>query len=273
MKYITLFENFDSSETDYKYYKILRDDILKSIEDDVIDIFQHMKDEHKGSEDLFICVKSFREVVNDNVIRIDFGYEYHDTDMTVIDTKKYKDDFLRLNDYLNEIGFEFNYFCWDDSGKIEWVYPPEKHNNEDNSIDIIFKIKPTNHIRMYYRDKGIFEKFTNTIYKKKNENLKLVDLSNIILDLRELCYELSDENIIWRIYPDSEIRKNILSFQLRDILDKNRPDKVEFYLEIHINSKLTDPNKRSGMFDAPEWFIIFLKRIENSMSYYDFKTI
>jgi hypothetical protein len=93
------------------------------------------------------------------------------------------------------------------------------------------------------------------------------------LDLRELCYELSDENIIWRIYPDSEIRKNILSFQLRDILDKNRPDKVEFYLEIHINSKLTDPNKRSGMFDAPEWFIIFLKRIENSMSYYDFKTI
>jgi len=105
------------------------------------------------------------------------------------------------------------------------------------------------------------------------ENFKLTDISNIILDLRDLCYELDDEGINWVVYPDTEIRKNILSFQLRDLLDKNRSDKVQFFLEILVNHKLTDSTKRSGMFDAPEWFIEFLKRVEDSMSYYDFKTI
>ena len=104
------------------------------------------------------------------------------------------------------------------------------------------------------------------------ENFKLSDIKNIISELRDLCYELDDEGISWKIHPDNEIRRNILSFQLRDLIDKERSDKVDFYLNIDVNNKLTDKVKRSGMFSAPEWFIEFLKRVEDVMSYYGFKT-
>ena len=57
-------------------------------------------------------------------------------------------------------------------------------------------------------------------YIKLFENFRLNDVSNIMLDIRDLCYELDDEGITWKIYPDTEIRKNILSFQLRDLLNK-----------------------------------------------------
>lgn len=105
------------------------------------------------------------------------------------------------------------------------------------------------------------------------ENFKLSDIRNIISELRDLCYELDDEGISWEIHPDKEIRRNILSFQLRDLIDKERSDKVDFYLNIDVNNKLTDKVKRSGMFSAPEWFIEFLKRVEDAMSYYGFKTL
>lgn len=110
-------------------------------------------------------------------------------------------------------------------------------------------------------------------YIKLFENFRLNDVSNIMLEIRDLCYELDDEGISWKIYPDTEIRKNILSFQLRDLLNKESGDKVIFYLDIDVNNKLTDRNKRSGMLDLPQWFIEFLTRVEDSMSYYNFKTI
>jgi hypothetical protein len=110
-------------------------------------------------------------------------------------------------------------------------------------------------------------------YIKLFENFRLNDVSNIMLDIRDLCYELDDEGISWKIYPDTEIRKNILSFQLRDLLNKERSDKVLFYLDIDVNSKLTDSTKRSGMFQAPQWFIDLLERVESTVKYYGFKTI
>jgi len=245
VRYIKLFENWTWLNKSNWY----------SIQSDVIDIFQDMKDDHQGSKDLFISVRLLKKPISGNSLIIEFGDEYHDTDMTFIDTSQYKEDFLRLNDYLLEKGFEFNYFCWDDNISSS----PIVFNRE--SVDKLFSIKPTNYIKIYYKHLDV------------SENFKLTDISNIMLDLRDLCYELDDEGINWTVYPDTEIRKNILSFQLRDLLDKNRSDKVQFYLEIDVNNKLTDTSKRSGMFDSPEWFIDFLKRIEDSMSYYNFKTI
>ena len=132
MKHLKLFEGFD--------------DVWYSIQSDVNDIFLEMKDEHNGTEDLYIYVKLLilKEPVYKNRIRIDFGDEYHDTTMTCIDTKKYKEDFLRLNDYLAEMEYKFNYFCWDNRGKIEWV--------DEDGIDKLFEIGKTNYIKIYFKN-------------------------------------------------------------------------------------------------------------------------
>jgi hypothetical protein len=167
MRYIKLFEGFD--------------DVWYSIQSDVNDIFLEMKDEHKGTEDLYIYVKLLKEPVKKNRLRIDFGDEYHDTTMTYIDTKKYKEDFLRLNDYLVEIGYKFNYFCWDNRGKIECI---------DEGIDKLFEIEQTNHIKIYYTDLDINERYEYI------DKLNIKDLDEDILDkIQDVFKKLNKEDV------------------------------------------------------------------------------
>lgn len=189
MNFIKLFENFDN--------------IWYSIQSDVNDIFIDMVDDHTGTEDLYIYVKLLKEPVKKNRLRIDFGDEYHDTVMTCIDTKKYKDDFLRLNDYLMEKGFKFNYFCWDNRGKIDYVR---------DGVDKLFEIEQTNHIKKYYTDIEINENYEyidklnlkgldkNTINKIKDTfaNLDKDDVRDVFYDLEDFGYHISIIPCLWK---------------------------------------------------------------------------
>lgn len=105
------------------------------------------------------------------------------------------------------------------------------------------------------------------------EKFDLIKVSDVMLGLRDLAYELDDEDVKWRLEPDldDDIRKNILSFYLRDLLDKGRKD-IEFFLDVMVDKPLTDKNKRSGVFSAPEWFIYFLQRVIDYMDGFGFKT-
>jgi hypothetical protein len=105
------------------------------------------------------------------------------------------------------------------------------------------------------------------------EKFDLIKVSDVMLGLRDLAYELDDEGVNWRLEPDldNDIRKNILSFYLRKLLDESRKD-IKFFLDVMVDKPLTDKTKRSGMFSAPEWFIDFLQRVIDYMDGFGFKT-
>jgi glycyl-tRNA synthetase alpha subunit len=67
-------------------------------------------------------------------------YDINHKDM-ILYTNKYKDELLRLNDYLEMNGYEFS----------TYNYPGVSNDEITNDFNKIFEIKPINSISLYYK--------------------------------------------------------------------------------------------------------------------------
>lgn len=93
MKHLKLFEGYELDGRDN----------FDEIQSDIVDIFQEMIDENDG---LSIDV---REISIVNRVRNKINIEISTYKSAIIDIAKYKEVFIRLNEYLNSIGYIFNY--------------------------------------------------------------------------------------------------------------------------------------------------------------------
>lgn len=104
------------------------------------------------------------------------------------------------------------------------------------------------------------------------------EFAKLISDLKDLSLEFEDNNCGCKIFPDDEIKLNILSLKSRGHLGSiNQP----FYLEIDVFKTMASNNSHwydrdTGhniqMFSLPDWFISNCRRIEDYMQSEGFMT-
>lgn len=116
---------------------------------------------------------------------------------------------------------------------------------------------------------------TYTLFERVSKETKIFEsrfqeFKKIISDLKDLSLEFEDNNCQCKIFPDDEIKLNILSLKSRGHLGSiNQP----FYLEIDIDRRIiTLDEKRSGFGPLPNWFIENCREIEGYMQSEGFMT-
>lgn len=126
MKTIKLFENFNS------------------LSDDIKDILIEISDIEKA----YINVREIK--MGPNKIIVTIGDELADLDMISINPSKYKDEFLRLKDFMELNDYEFSSISYDDSGDIKFP-KTELGLKGEELFDHLFSIYETNYIRFYFK--------------------------------------------------------------------------------------------------------------------------
>lgn len=108
-------------------------------------------------------------------------------------------------------------------------------------------------------------------YLRKNRifESRFLEFRGVISTLKDICLEFEDNNCYFKIFPESDIKLNIISLNSRGYLNFTEP----FYLEIDIDRRIIKPDeKRSGFGSFPEWFIDNCRRIEDFMKSEGFET-
>lgn len=97
------------------------------------------------------------------------------------------------------------------------------------------------------------------------------ELKEVISTIKDICQEFEDNNCSYNIEPSNDIRIKVMALQGKGEVfqDINMP----FYLEINIDRKICQDEKRSGFGPFPEWFIETCRRIEDFMLSEGFKTL
>lgn len=106
---------------------------------------------------------------------------------------------------------------------------------------------------------------TYKLFESKFDNIK-----SMIETIRDISIEFEDNNCSCSIFPQDDIKLNIVSLKSRGHLSSiSQP----FYLEIDIDRRIIVPNyKRSEFGPFPEWFIDNCRRIEDFMKAEGFET-
>jgi hypothetical protein len=95
------------------------------------------------------------------------------------------------------------------------------------------------------------------------------EMKSIFDNLKDLSIEFLDNNCQYKLFPQDDIRINLLSLKSRGILKPVIP----FYIEIDIDRRIITPDeKRSGFGSLPDWFIDNCRRIEDYMKSEGYKT-
>jgi len=102
---------------------------------------------------------------------------------------------------------------------------------------------------------------------------RFLDFRKTLDTLKDLCLEFEDNECPAKIWPEDDIKLNLVSLRSRGLLkhiDRNEP----FYVEIDINRRIIQyDDKRSGFGPLPEWFIDNCRVIEQLMESEGFKTL
>jgi hypothetical protein len=123
-----------------KTYKLFESSNINDIRNDINDILLELKDD---DENIRVIVQELPHNTNRLSIEIYYKediYDINQKDM-ILDTNKYKDELLRLNDYLEMNGYEFS----------TYNYPGVSNDEITNDFNKIFEIKPINSISLYYK--------------------------------------------------------------------------------------------------------------------------
>jgi hypothetical protein len=105
-------------------------------------------------------------------------------------------------------------------------------------------------------------------YLQKFENYNFIEVKELINSLSDLCLELSDNNIEYEIYPSNDILIKILTFDYKNLLDKDTKVKIpDFFLSIYVEKKLKNDTTYK------DWFIDFLYKLEGMMELYKFECL
>ena len=109
---------------------------------------------------------------------------------------------------------------------------------------------------------------TYNLFESHKYSMK--DFMNIIDDLRDKCFEFSDNGCIWKIKPEDEIKINLLRLVYNGTIESKG---VVFKLEIDIRKIKPGDNMRFNSQFLPNWFINLCREIESMMMSYGFKTL
>lgn len=99
---------------------------------------------------------------------------------------------------------------------------------------------------------------------------RFVELKEVVSTIKDICQDFEDNNCLCKIFPQDDIKLNIVSLKSRGHLGSIIQS---FYLEIDINRRIisTDEN-RTGFGTFPEWFIENCRRVEDYMISEGFET-
>jgi hypothetical protein len=123
-----------------KTYKLFESSNINDIRNDINDILLELKDD---DDTIRVVIQELPHNTNRLSIEIYYNediYDINQKDM-ILDTNKYKDELLRLNDYLEMNGYEFS----------TYNYPGVSNDEITNDFNKIFEIKPINSITLYYK--------------------------------------------------------------------------------------------------------------------------
>ena len=118
-----------------KTYKIFESSNIEYLRNDINDILLEMKDD---DETIRVAVRKTPFRLGIEIYYNEGIYDDHKDKM--LDTNKYKDELLRLNDYLEMNGYTF----------LTYNYPGITDYETTNEFNKIFEIKPINSISLYY---------------------------------------------------------------------------------------------------------------------------
>ena len=100
---------------------------------------------------------------------------------------------------------------------------------------------------------------------------RFVEFREVVSTIKDICQEFEDNNCECNIFPQDDIKLNIVSLKSRGHLGSI---KQPFYLEIDIDRRIiAQDEKRTGFGPFPEWFIETCRRIEDYMLSEGFKTL
>ena len=121
-------------------YKLFESSNIEDIRSDINYILLELKDD---DENIRVVIQELPHSINRLSIEIYYNediYDINHKDM-ILYTNKYKDELLRLNDYLEMNGYEFS----------TYNYPGVSNDEITNDFNKIFEIKPINSISLYYK--------------------------------------------------------------------------------------------------------------------------
>jgi len=99
---------------------------------------------------------------------------------------------------------------------------------------------------------------------------RFVEFREVVSTIKDICQEFEDNNCECKIFPQDDIKLNIVSLKSRGHLGSI---KQPFYLEIDIDRRIiAQDEKRTGFGPFPEWFIETCRRIEDYMLSEGFET-
>ena len=99
---------------------------------------------------------------------------------------------------------------------------------------------------------------------------RFVEFREVVSTIKDICQEFEDNNCECKIFPQDDIKLNIVSLKSRGHLGSIRQP---FYLEIDIDRRIiAQDEKRNGFGPFPEWFIERCREIESYMESEGFET-
>jgi hypothetical protein len=141
MKHIKAYVKF--TDVHYKIFESTETNIKEDIKDiklDINDILIGMKDD---DDDIRFVVQELPHPINRLSINIYYAEDPYDVNGKdkILDTNKYADELLRLNDYLEMNGYTFS----------TYNYPGVSYDEVTNDFNKIFDIKPINGLDLIYK--------------------------------------------------------------------------------------------------------------------------
>jgi hypothetical protein len=141
MKHIKAYGKF--TDVHYKIFESTETNIKEDIKDiklDINDILIGMKDD---DDDIRFVVQELPHPINRLSINIYYAEDPYDVNGKdkILDTNKYADELLRLNDYLEMNGYTFS----------TYNYPGVSYDEVTNDFNKIFDIKPINGLDLIYK--------------------------------------------------------------------------------------------------------------------------
>ena len=137
-----------------------------------------------------------------------------------------------------------------------------------NSDDDYLILKPEDYIKWGYSEYEVLDEFPDWATVRTADVLnesRFLDFRKTLDTLKDLCLEFEDNECPAKIWPEDDIKLNLVSLRSRGTVKTDIP----FYVEIDLkNSKIFMRFK-----PLPDWFIDTCRTIEDFMSEEGFETL
>lgn len=85
-------------------------------------------------------------------------------------------------------------------------------------------------------------------YNQFNESNSFNETKEIIQTIKDICEELSDENIEWLVFPNDDIRIKILGLKIYNLTELP----IDFYVEINIEDSVINSPQGIGKLSSKQ---------------------